>query len=115
KAQYAEAVRTAEKLRGMTPSDPEVLCDLARCYARCVPDLSGELITAEDHARRKEYTALAIQALREAVRNGFNRLDPMKSFPDFASIRATDEFQNLLRQLEATKRRRASEGSWPLD
>jgi hypothetical protein len=54
------------------------------------------------HARTKDdkYAARAVELLRQAVAKGYRDVADMKKRPDFDSLRARDDFRQLLAELE---------------
>jgi tetratricopeptide (TPR) repeat protein len=94
---HAEAARGAEALRRRAPRSPEILLQVARCYAACARGAGGE--------EARGYTARALDALQAlAALPDYHDAVALRSDPDLAPLRAEPAFQALLRKLEPTKR-----------
>jgi tetratricopeptide (TPR) repeat protein len=75
----------------------------AACYlARCVP--SAEKDDKLDETERKmlvqRYGERALKLLRQAVQKGFKDVQQLKTDPDLAPLRAREDFQQLVAELE---------------
>jgi tetratricopeptide (TPR) repeat protein len=81
--EIAEAVRAGSK-------DPELLCEVARCYAQCSAGLR-----ATDAPQADAYADAAIAALSEAIDDGYSDrvafdtdpdLDPIRDLPGYRAL-----------------------------
>ncbi len=98
----SEAVAAALERKRLWPHDAAELFRTARELALCAP-LAGKdktEPTAAERAERQRYSDEALDALREAIFNGYKDVEVLKSEPDLAPLRQDEEFSRLLRRLE---------------
>jgi hypothetical protein len=81
--EIAEAVRAGSK-------DPELLCEVARCYAQCSAGLR-----ATDATQADAYANAAIAALSEAIDDGYSDRVAFNTDPDLDPIRELPEYRAL--------------------
>jgi hypothetical protein len=73
---------------------------LCRCAELCRSDQS--IAAPEREALTRTYSDRAMDALRTAVRNGFQDLNHLKTSPSYEPIRPREDFRRLVREVEAT-------------
>ncbi len=83
---YDESLKLAEVLKTSNADRPAVLLPLARCFAVCTG--------SERQGRRA--SALALDALGAAMRNGYRDVVVIRTDPDFAELLAEPGFQSLV-------------------
>jgi serine/threonine-protein kinase len=85
----SRAIEIAEEVRAGS-KDPELLCEVARCYAQCAAALR-----ASDVPRAEAYADRAIAALAEAIDEGYSDrvafdtdpdLDPIRDLPGYRAL-----------------------------
>jgi tetratricopeptide (TPR) repeat protein len=81
--EIAEAIRTDSK-------DPELLCEVARCYALC-----SAAVRDTDAAQADAYAEAGIAALSEAIDDGYNDRVAFNTDPDLDPIRGLPGYQDL--------------------
>lgn len=91
---HARAAALAETLRERAARDPEVLIEIARCYAGCVA------AAADQAALREQYGQKAIRALTDAIASGYQDWVALETEPELASIRQAKEFQKVVTGLK---------------
>jgi serine/threonine protein kinase len=86
---HIEAAAIATKLlTGLT--DNELLVDVARCYAQCAANASG------DEAQRQSYFKDALQAIERSCKQGYRDVVYLGTEVDFDPLRTQDGFRQLL-------------------
>jgi hypothetical protein len=83
---HAEAAKRADGLRRGVARSPELLLQLARCYAVCA---------AADGPEKQGYTDRAVAAVRSATADGYKDAS-LATDPDLAALRTNAIFQALL-------------------
>jgi serine/threonine protein kinase/tetratricopeptide (TPR) repeat protein len=101
--EHAQAVQNAEEVRKLKPGQLNCLLDVAGCYALSAAALAGGQ-TSGGPAKaaadlRRQYTAKALDALRQARARGYGNWQDLETEPDLAPLRDHAEFQNLLDEL----------------
>ena len=81
--EIAEAVRAGSK-------DPELLCEVARCYALCAAALRDT-----DRSLADTYAEAGIKALSEAIDDGYGDRVAFNTDPDLDPIRDLPGYQAL--------------------
>jgi tetratricopeptide (TPR) repeat protein len=98
----AEAATSTLERRKFLLSDPvdfyDVACDLARCVPLVGTDKTD--LTPAEQAECQKYAKLAVEALQQAIDNGFKNVDRMKKDEALASLRSWADFQELINKLE---------------
>jgi tetratricopeptide (TPR) repeat protein len=97
---HAGAAQAARHLREVYPPYSRNHFQASRFLARCVSlvQADGHLSADERQTLTKAYTDQALEALRDAVRKGFKDAAGLKQ-TEFNSIRARDEFKDLVAQM----------------
>jgi serine/threonine-protein kinase len=85
----AEALKKAEELLGTNADRPAVLLLLARCFAACSAG-------GTDDGHRRRATALALDSVGAAIRNGYRDPVAIRTEPDFTQVLSERAFQNLV-------------------
>lgn len=87
--EHVRAVEIAESVRAGS-KDPELLCEVARCYAQCSASLRDS-----DAPRADTYATASIAALAEAIDDGYSDrvafdtdpdLDPVRDLPGYRAL-----------------------------
>jgi tetratricopeptide (TPR) repeat protein len=94
--QTDRAAALAAKYRQRPKADNELLLDVARCYAVCATH-------SEEPARASHFANEALEALTEAVANGYKNRSFLKNGTDLNSVRDLPGFRELLERLPPTK------------
>jgi serine/threonine-protein kinase len=92
--QHVRAAEEAVKVRAGSP-DREVLVEVAQCLSQCAAAVPGDLDL------QKRYTESALDALRQAVSQGFTDLVILETEPDLDPLREAPGFQSLLGSLRS--------------
>ena len=87
--EHVRAVEIAEAVRAGS-KDPELLCEVARCYAQCSAGLR-----ATDATQANAYADAAIAALSEAIDDGYGDRVAFNTDPDLDPIRDLPGYQAL--------------------
>ena len=87
--EHVRAVELAEALRAGS-KDPELLCEVARCYAQCSAGLRDT-----DANQADAYADAAIAALSEAIDDGYTDRVAFNTDPDFDPIRDLPGYRAL--------------------
>jgi tetratricopeptide (TPR) repeat protein len=96
----AEAVAKVLEWKELRPGDAAELYHAARALALCVPLVAkGKAVTPTEQTERERLIKLAIETLRQAVREGFDDLKQLDSEADLAPLRGTPEFERLRRSM----------------
>ncbi len=99
---HAEAAALAEKLRQRSPTNPDVLLQVACGYALSAPGVgrgkSDAALTTAERALRQHYIDRAVEALRQARANGYKDVRNLQMEPDLDPIREDKGFQALMRE-----------------
>jgi tetratricopeptide (TPR) repeat protein len=108
--QFAQAAATAEKLRLLSPNDPDNLYRVVKCYAFAAAGVaqgkSASQLTSEQAALRADFTTRAIDCLSNALRLGYTDWAAVEFDPDLAAIRQEAAVQKLIEQGKSAKARR---------
>jgi non-specific serine/threonine protein kinase/serine/threonine-protein kinase len=110
----AEALRSFQRavdlLEGLPELDARNSYHLACNLSLCIPLIGAkegsqgvhdpDALTKDDRLRRQLYGDRAIEVLRRAVRGGFVNTEILQSDPDLAAIRARDDFQQIVKDVE---------------
>jgi tetratricopeptide (TPR) repeat protein/tRNA A-37 threonylcarbamoyl transferase component Bud32 len=98
------AATTVERLK-LWPDQARELYTAAGEFAQCIPLVgkAGGNTDADGDKERLRYTDLALDALRRAAAAGFDDARHMARNPDLAPLRDLEDFQALLREVEAKK------------
>jgi serine/threonine-protein kinase len=99
--EHQQAAQLAEEIRRL-PEDGGSLVEVAGCYALCVSAMSRakEKNRPEDETLQKDYAARAVQALQQAVAQGYRNVVNLETEPDLDAIRDHPEFKALLHKLQ---------------
>jgi tetratricopeptide (TPR) repeat protein len=84
-----EALKNAEGLLKTNADRPAVLLPLARCFAACA---SGGTNAAD----RRRASALALDSLGAAIRNGYRDPVAIRTDPEFTPLLSEPAFKNLV-------------------
>jgi len=84
-----EALRKAEELFRTNADRPAVLLPLARCFAACAAG-------GTDDGHRRRATALAVESMGAAIRNGYRDPAAIRTEPDFTQLLSEQAFQSLV-------------------
>jgi hypothetical protein len=100
---HGDAVRAAAKLAEVFPEDPNGAYLAARYVANCLALVEKDetLSPAGREELARTYRAQALAFLHQAVRNGYTDLSRLKGDPALSPLRPSEEFRELLAQLEA--------------
>jgi serine/threonine protein kinase/Tfp pilus assembly protein PilF len=98
---HEEAAATAEALRGFTSkmNPATTLYDVARCYAYCVRAVTPGQANSQTANLRQRYLDQALEALTEAVRQGFTNLGQLEADPDLEPLHGEKKYQELVQKL----------------
>lgn len=89
-------------LENIDRTTPAEMFDLAIVYGALSLPMDGVVeLSEKDQAERQRYADLAIETIAEAVENGFSDVKTMKSHKSLAALRDRDDFQMLLKELQA--------------
>ncbi len=91
---HTRAAEIAETIRA-GKSDPELLFEVARCYAQC-----AAAVRVADAPKADTYAAQAIQALGEAIDDGYGDKVAFRTDPDLDPIRGLAGYEALAPRLE---------------
>jgi serine/threonine protein kinase len=107
----APAADMALECQKLLPKHPDQLYDVACALSLCVPLVGkGETsLTAEQQAERDRYADAAMDALQQAVTNGFNKAAHMESDNDLDAIRDRHDFAKLLQEMKQKEKSQSSE------
>ena len=94
--EYARAMTEADAVAEARDANAAVTYDAACVFALCA-GFAKEADQAERHAAR------AVALLKRAVARGFKDVAHLKKDADLAALRARNDFQNLLKELEKKK------------
>jgi tetratricopeptide (TPR) repeat protein/tRNA A-37 threonylcarbamoyl transferase component Bud32 len=99
-----DAIRTAETCRGLGWNAPVDAYDAACFLSRCIPIVAqhGKLDAPQRQAAGQFYSDEAMRLVREAVSKGYKDAAHMQRDTDLAPLRPREDFQKLLKELEAT-------------
>jgi hypothetical protein len=99
--EHQQAAQLAEEIRRL-PVDGGSLVEVAGCLALCVSAVSrgNEKNRPEDETLQKDYAARAVQALQQAVAQGYRNVVNLETEPDLDAIRDHPEFKALLHKLQ---------------
>jgi serine/threonine-protein kinase len=86
-ARFADALKKADALRPRVAKDPELLLQLAGCYALC-----GEA----DDAQKKALTDKALAILREVTAGGYKDRAGLRTHPDLAPLVNDSTFMQIV-------------------
>jgi serine/threonine protein kinase len=97
---HREAADMARQLRERFPNDPSKLLHAACGYAGCAFGVGAgkadDALTAEERQLRQDYCSHAVEAIRQAKKNGYNDVKNLQIEPDLDPIRSNKAFQALL-------------------
>jgi tetratricopeptide (TPR) repeat protein/tRNA A-37 threonylcarbamoyl transferase component Bud32 len=93
---HAEAAEMAETVRVKLPKDPGALLDIACCYAVCAAAVPAAGAEKEVH---EHYASKALEALKQAIDNGYGDKVNVETEPDLDPIRNRPEFKDLSARL----------------
>ena len=93
--EHVRAVELAESVRAGS-KDPELLCEVARCYAQCSAGLRDT-----DASQSVAYADAAIAALSEAIDDGYTDRVAFNTDPDLDPIRDLPGYQALSERIPA--------------
>jgi tetratricopeptide (TPR) repeat protein len=89
---FADADRQAVKLQPQVKHSSELLLQLARAWAQCAN---------QNEKNRSQYSAKALAALREAIRDDFQDFVVLQTDFDLKVLSEDADFQNILAQVKA--------------
>jgi serine/threonine-protein kinase len=95
---HAEAAAEAAKVQPRVARSPELLLQLARCYATCA---------AADTARKAEYVKLALEALRAATNRDYKDAVALQSDIELEPIRGEAAFKAIVEKVKRRQERQA--------
>ncbi len=102
---HREAAEAARQLCAHFPKNPSLLVHAACGYALCAFGVgrgkTEKTLNAEERRLRQDYCACAIEALRQAKKNGYNDVKNLRIEPDLDPVREDKGFQGLLREYAA--------------
>jgi len=105
--QHEEAGKIAREVCDFAPHHPGKLFEAACAFAQCIPsvvkDRAPAMLTPESQKRQEEYATNAVNALRQAIANGFKDLRGLQTAPDLEPLRENRGFQAILAQLAPGK------------
>ena len=90
--QVDAALAIADRFAAGASVDAELRLDLARCYA-----IASRTLPASDAARSLALQTKAMDAIRAAAKDGYLDRFYLEGEPDFAPLRARDDFQGVVR------------------
>ena len=93
--EHVRAVELAESVRAGS-KDPELLCEVARCYAQCSAGLRDT-----DASQSVAYADAAIAALSEAIDDGYTDRVAFNTDPDLDPIRDLPGYRALSERIPA--------------
>jgi serine/threonine protein kinase len=103
RARYGEAAETAETLCRLTRSDADDLYDLARtcllCGTSIAPGKKPAELTREEQAIRQRCTERAVEALAQAVEQGYTDVGRLQADGAFTLIRKHAGYQAVIDRL----------------
>jgi tetratricopeptide (TPR) repeat protein len=88
---HAEATAEAAKVQPRVARSPELLLQMARCYATC----------AADKSRKADCVKRALDALRAATAKEYRDAVALQTDPDLQSLRGEAAFQKILEEVKA--------------
>jgi serine/threonine-protein kinase len=99
--QITKAVDIAQSLQKRAPKNPGILFTVACGYSLCIPDGPDEpsSVAKDQAALRRDYSAKALAALRQAMANGFKDKRALETNPDLESLRSFSGYQQLLGEI----------------
>jgi hypothetical protein len=92
--EHERAADMADRIRKGAASDPGSLVDVACTFAVC----SGA-VAANEGQLRERYAERALEALRQAVAQGYRDVINLETEPDLDALRDRPEFQAILTDL----------------
>ncbi len=98
----AEAAATALERRKLWPHEPKQLYAVAADLVQCLP-LVGQgkaALTSAEQAERQRYAGQAMELLRQAVADGYQDVERLKTDAALEPLRSRKEFKELLQELE---------------
>jgi tetratricopeptide (TPR) repeat protein len=100
---HAGVAEIAPKLARVRPDNATDAELAARFFGRCVVLAENDEALSEPQRRElaRSYADRAMDNLREAVRRGYTNVDALNKSASFAPLRDRDEFQQLVRELDA--------------
>jgi hypothetical protein len=100
---HFEAADMAAKLYDRVEKDPNMLYDIACCYALCVTGVAKDKPepSVEEEAQCRSYADAAITMLRAAVVAGYEDVTRLDTNPDLASIHENVDYKELIEQLKS--------------
>jgi tetratricopeptide (TPR) repeat protein len=103
---HEELSALARKRQELWPGDFRECYFAAVEYTCCLPWVGKgkKDLSSQEQAERERYAAAALDALRDAVRQGFRNRKLLETAPAFAPLRGRPEFAKLLAELPADAR-----------
>jgi tetratricopeptide (TPR) repeat protein len=98
----AQATASVEDLLRPGDPDPGTLYNAARVYALAAVRAATATSPGISSLRAEQYARRAVALLRQAVQRGWKDLARLKKEPGFDGLRPRPDFQQLVRELEAT-------------
>jgi tetratricopeptide (TPR) repeat protein len=99
-ARAAADLKEIAKIQGLAPDDCyNLACLNALCSAAAGKD--QKLPAAQRTKLAEDYAHEALRLLRDAIARGYQDVAHLKKDPDFDALRAREDFQKLVRELEA--------------
>jgi serine/threonine-protein kinase len=100
---HQEAAKGARDMIETAPKHPGKLfsaaCGLGLCIPAVAQSKKPETTIADMRALQQKYADKAIEALREAIRNGFKDKLALETMPDLEPLKKYDGYQELLNQV----------------
>ena len=97
------AAAIAERISKECAGDPGSLTDVACCLATCSAMVAAgkpaDTLTAQERSLREQYANQALEALRQAVAQGYRNVVNLETEPDLDALRDQPGFKSLLAEL----------------
>jgi tetratricopeptide (TPR) repeat protein len=105
--EHQEAFQLGQTLLSQIGADSRNLFNLVCGFSICVAVAQSELegASTSDKSPAAAYTDAAIDALRLAVKHGYNDLTVLETDPDLAAIRSDKRFAEILASVRALKKK----------
>ncbi len=105
---HKEAADMAERLCPRAEQDPSILFNIACGYALCFGAVAegrqnGGELTADDRTSQASYTASALNAIDQAIQQGYRDVVGLERDPDLAPIRSNPQFIQFITSLKKSQ------------